>query len=159
MTLDIMNTSISAATFGVCLFCAHLLFLRQRDPGIHLPLALLFLFQGISNVLLVFTFGVDETDISDPIMKISIIFAALEFASPFLFWLYVRALTSEDDVQDRPRFRFHILPIIVATLCFWSLLFVPPDIVEGEIADDDPRLFGILLISLAVLIGTSCSRS
>lgn len=153
MTLDIMNTSISAATCGVCFFCAHLLFLRQRDPGIHLPLALLFLFQGISNLLVVFTFGVDDADISNPILKVSIIFAALEFASPFLFWLYVHALTSEDDVQDPPRFRFHIIPIIVVTVCFWSLLFLPPDFAEGEITEDDPRLLGILLISLAVLIG------
>lgn len=153
MILDSMNTMISAATFGVCLFCAHLLFLRQRDPGVHLPLALLFLIQGVSNLLTVLAFGIDETDLTDPLMRISILFAALEFASPLLFWLYVRALTSEDDVQDPPRLRYHIVPIAIATACFWSLLFLPADIVDGEIAEDDPRIVGILLISLAVLIG------
>ncbi len=153
MTLNFINTLISTATLGFCLFCAQLLFMRQRDPGIHLPLALLFLFQGISQLLLVLTFSVDETDVSDPIMRLSILFAALEFASPLLFWLYVRAITSEDDVQDPPRFRSHILPIIVVTVCFWSLLLLPPDIAESEIAEDDPRILGILLISLAVLVG------
>ena len=153
MTLDILNTAISAATFGLCLFCANLLLLRRQDPGIHLPLALLFLVQAVSNLFGVFTFGAAEADISAPIMKISIVFGALDIASPFLFWLYVYALTSEDELATVPRLRYHIVPIAVATACFWSLLLLPSDIDQVEFVEDDPRLLGILLISLAVLIG------
>lgn len=152
MTLDTLNASISAATFSLCLFCAHLLFLRPRDPGIHLPLALLFLFQAISNLLAVFALGDGQADIANPVIKISILVSPLEFASPLLFWLYVRALTLEDDDQVPRGLRYHLIPIVVASACFWSLLFLPPDIVDGEIAEDNPRLVGIILISLAVLI-------
>lgn len=153
MTLDILNTTISAATVGVCLFCANLVLLRRRDPGIHLPLALLFLFQGIANLLIVFAFGVSEADISTPFMRISIILGALDIASPFLFWLYVHALTSEDELTTVPRLRYHIIPIAVASVCFWTLLLLPADINQIDIVEDDPRLLGILLISLAVLVG------
>jgi len=153
MTLETIDTAINAATVVVCFFCSNLLLLRRRDPGVYMPLALLFLFQGISVVLVIFIFGTGELDMSAPLTKIGILFGALEVASPFLFWLYVQALTSEGDIQKLPRLRWHVIPIVLATLCFWSLLLLPSDFADADIQDDDPRLLGILFISLAIQTG------
>lgn len=153
MTLETIDTAISIATVGICLFCANLLLLRRRDPGVYLPLAIFFLFQGISSVLVIFAFGGDEIDMSAPITKVSIVFGVLEIASPFLFWLYVRALTTEGEMRSVQKLHFHIIPIVLATACFWTLLLLPPDLADANIQDDDPRRLGTLVISIAFLIG------
>lgn len=153
MTLETIDTAINALTVGVCFFCAHLLLLRRRDPGVYMPLALLFLFQGISVVFVTLVFGAGETDMSAPLTKVAILFGVLEIVCPFLFWLYVQALTTEGEMQTVPNLRFHIIPIVIATLCFWAILFLPSDIAGTDIQDDDPRLIRIALISVAVLIG------
>ncbi len=135
---------------STCLFCANLLLLRRRDPGVYMPLAMLFLFQGISSVLNVLNGDAEEFDL---LMRISLVLGGLDVVSPFLFWLYVRGLTSEGEVQRVPRLHYHVIPMVIVTLCLWTMLFFPTDLVEADIADDDPRLVVLLLIVLAVFVG------
>jgi AraC-like DNA-binding protein len=153
MTLETLDSAINIATVGICLFCANLLLLRRRDPGIYMPLAMFFLFQGIASVLVFFAFGGEEVEASALITKVAIVSTVLEIASPFLFWLYVQALTTEGEMLNVPRLRFHIIPIVLTTACFWTLLFLPSGFAASNIQDDDPRLLVILVISVAVLIG------
>lgn len=153
MDPETIDTAINTTTVGVCFFCAHLLLLRRRDPGVYLPLALLFLFQGIATTFVTLSFGVGETDFSSPLTKVGILIGVLEIASPFLFWLYVHALTTEGEMERIPGLRYHIIPIVVATACFWSLLLLPIGPVGPEIKDSAPQSIGIVIISIAFLIG------
>lgn len=149
MTLE---TSISIITTGICLFCAHLLLLRRRDPGVYLPLALVFLFQGTATGFAVLTEVFDPTG-SGVLFRINLIFGGLEIGIPFLFWLYVRALTMEGEPQRVPKLWYHLMPIILVLLCFWSLLFLPTGLGETDLDEDDPRVLGFLVIALAVMVG------
>lgn len=148
MSLEI---SINIIMAGVCLFCAHLLLLRRRDPGVYLPLALLFVFQGVSTGVAAIT-EMNDPDGFGILFRISVIVGGLEIAIPFLFWIYVRALTMEGPPQTIPKLWRHVTPIIVVVLCFWSLLFIPFDLESAKLDDDDPRLAVLVLTSLAVLI-------
>ncbi|MFK7835726.1 MAG: helix-turn-helix domain-containing protein [Sulfitobacter sp.] len=148
MTLEI---SINIVTTGICVFCAHLLLLRRRDPGVYLPLALLFLFQGLSTGVAVLEHVYDPNSLG-ALFRISLILAGLEIAIPFLFWSYVRALTTEGEPQRIPKLWRHMAPILVVVVCFWTLLFLPPGFQERDLAPDDPRLMGLVIVSLLVLV-------
>lgn len=150
MTFENLDSVINVVLTGICLFSAHLLLLRRRDPGVYLPLALLFLFQGTSTGFALLT-EVFDPDGTGAMSRVNLITGALEIAIPFLFWVYVRALTTEGEMERVPKLWKHIAPIVVVTLCFWTLLFFPADLVEGELPEDDLRLFGVLLIVLAIL--------
>lgn len=149
MIFDSIETALNVATVAVCLFCAHLLILRRRDPGIYLPLALIFLFKALATGVL----QLSETQgMPVWVARLGLLVGGLEVASPFLFWLYVRGLTSEGDLARIARLRRHVIPIVVVTLCFWSAVFFPSDLVEAELAEDDPRLPALLLMVLLVLV-------
>ncbi len=148
MGLESVETSINIALVGVCLFSAHLLALRRRDPGVYLPLALLFLCQGCSTGVALLTEVYDPNG-GDLMSRANLFAGGLEIAIPFLFWVYVRALTSEGDIARIPRLGVHITVIIAVALCFWSLLFLPADIAEAGLDEGDPRLVGAALIVFA----------
>ncbi|ABD54472.1 helix-turn-helix domain-containing protein [Jannaschia sp. CCS1] len=148
MTLDI---AISSVTAGICLFCAHLLLLRRRDTGVYLPLALLFLFQGISTGVAALA-GTYDPDSLGILFRISIIVGGLEITLPFLLWVYVRALTTEGQTERIPKLPYHVIPIVLVVLAFWSLLFLPDGFADTELEDDDPRLLGFVAIALAVML-------
>ena len=151
MTIESVNLFFSIVLTGICLFSAHLLILRRRDPGVYFPLALLFLFQGVSTGVAALAETYDPGG-GGPMHGLNIIAGGLEFAIPFLFWVYVRALTTEGETERIPKLRTHVIPIVVVTLCFWSLLFFPTDLSEGELEGDLPRLVAVLLIGVAILI-------
>ncbi|KHA51283.1 helix-turn-helix domain-containing protein [Sulfitobacter geojensis] len=151
MIFENVDAVVNIVLTGICLFCAHLLMLRRRDPGVYLPLALLFLFQGVSTGFAVLAETYDPAN-AGLLSRINLVTGALEIATPFLFWVYVRALTTEGQAERIPKLRNHIVPIVLVTLCFWSLLFLPVDLQETELKDDDPRLFAVVLVILAVLV-------
>lgn len=151
MTFENFDTFLNIVLTGICLFSAHLLLLRRRDPGVYLPLALLFLFQGVSTGVALLTAAYDPGD-TTLLSRVNLLTGAFEIAIPFLFWLYVRALTTENGMERIPKLRNHIVPIIIVTLCFWSLFFLPPDLAEADLEGDDPRILGVLLIILAVVV-------
>ncbi|WP_224826128.1 AraC family transcriptional regulator [Cognatishimia sp. MH4019] len=148
MTLDI---SISIVTAGICLFCAHLLLLKRTDTGVYLPLALMFLFQSVSMgvTALAETFDPDSVGL---LFRLSVLVAALDITLPFLLWVYVRALTTEGQPDAIPKLRYHVIPIVLVTLAFWSLLFLPDGFAETEFDDDDQRIVGFVAIALAALL-------
>ena len=150
MNFASVDTALNVATVAVCLFCANLLLLRRRDPGIYLPLALILLFKALATGVLELS---EVQGMPVWVARLGLLLAGLEVASPFLFWLYVRGLTSEGDLTQIPRLRRHILPIIAVVLCFWSALFFPADLIEADLAEDDPRIPGLLLMALLVLVG------
>ncbi|UWR10049.1 helix-turn-helix domain-containing protein [Sulfitobacter mediterraneus] len=151
MTFESTDLFFNIVTTGICLFCAHLLMLRRRDPGVYLPLALLFLFQGVSTGVAVMTEAYDPTG-AGLLSRFNLITGALEIACPFLFWIYVRALTTEGEPERIANLRNHIGPIIFVTLCFWSLFFFPTEMSETQLEEDVPQLVLVLLVGLAVLI-------
>lgn len=151
MTFESAATFLNIVLVGICLFSAHLLMLRRRDPGVYLPLALLFLFQGIAAGVALFADVVDRSG-DGWVSRVNLMTGALEIAIPFLFWVYVRALTTEGETERIPKLWKHILPIVVVTLCFWSLMFLPVELADAELADDDPRLVRVAFILMAVLV-------
>ncbi|WP_299409965.1 AraC family transcriptional regulator [uncultured Roseobacter sp.] len=155
MTLD---TSISIITTAICLFCGHLLLLRRRDTGVYLPLALLFLFQGVSTGVATMAEEYDPNGMGI-LFRISILVGGLETTLPFLLWVYVRALTTEGQPGRIPKLRYHVIAIICVVMLFWSLLLLPDEFDAVELQDDDPRALGFVVIALAVLLADFVFRA
>lgn len=153
MTLESATTFVDILFAGMCLFCASQLFMRQRDPGVYLPLALLFLFQGMSSLIyLQVDTALDQGEL-EPRITIAILLAGiLDTANPFLFWLYVRGLTTEHEVQRIPKPARHIIPIVIISFLIGTLVFVPTGLGDVELPDDHPLMIRASLIVLAVLI-------
>ena len=108
MTFESAATFLNIVLVGICLFSAHLLMLRRRDPGVYLPLALLFLFQGIATGVALFADVVDRSG-DGWVSRVNLMTGALEIAIPFLFWVYVRALTTEGETERIPKLWKHML--------------------------------------------------
>ena len=85
----ILVNAINLMTAGVCLFCAHLLFLRRQDTEVYLPLALLFSFQSASIGAGVLA-QIDDPNGLGPLFRLSVIIGGLELTAPFLFWAYTK---------------------------------------------------------------------
>lgn len=152
MTLDTANTIIQALFSGICLFCCSLLLVRRRDPGVYLPLALLFGIQGVSSLVGLVTDYSDHGDEFGLAARIGLLFSLPEAAVPFLFWLYVRALTSEGEVERVPKLRYHIVPMVITALLIGSALFMPSGLEEADLPEDSPLLVRIVLIVIAIFV-------
>lgn len=153
MTLENVETFAEVVSVGVCLFCANLLLLRRRDPGVYLPLALLFLFHGVGELVYLLLEANNDAGRISTYETIGFMFAGvLDVAKPFLFWLYVRALTTEGEVPRVPKLHYHIIPIVLIVLLIVPMAFIPTDLNTAKLPDDDPVMMRIALIILAVLI-------
>ncbi|WP_185960826.1 helix-turn-helix domain-containing protein [Aliiroseovarius halocynthiae] len=86
-------------------------------------------------------------------MRISVLFVILDFASPFLFWMYVRGLTCEGEAASIPRLRYHLPPIIIGSALLATLAFVPEEITQADLPEDHPIVIKALLITLAIFLG------
>ncbi|MBL1435422.1 MAG: helix-turn-helix domain-containing protein [Rhodobacteraceae bacterium] len=138
---------------GVCLFCANLLFLRRRDESVYVPLALLFLFQGLSflpDLVADVIYGPD-VQVSWRIY-LNVLISPLDLASPLLFWLYVRALTTEGPAVAVPGKVWHAGPIIAASLCIVPVVAIPANILNGTIPPPEELMPNIRLIMRLLLI-------
>lgn len=153
MTLENAEIFIETLSVGVCLFCANLLLIRQRDPAVYMPLALLFLIQGISALVSLFAVTSSEVGQIDTLTRVAFLFAVPTVASPFLFWLYVRGLTSENEMKSIPKLRYHMIPIVITALLVSSVVFLPSELNEADLTEDHPALERIGLIILAILLG------
>lgn len=153
MTLENVETFAEIVSVGVCLFCANLLLLRRRDPGVYLPLALLFLFHGVGELVYLLLEANNDAGRISTYETIGFMFAGvLDVAKPFLFWLYVRALTTEGEVPRVPKLHYHIIPIVLTVLLIVPMAFIPTDLNTAKLPDDDPVMMRIALTILAVLI-------
>ena len=152
MTLEIATNFAHIAFVGLCLFCGQLLLLRRRDPGVYLPLALLFLFMGSSSLIYLITATSGNTDRVGIAMRVSVMFELLKIACPFLFWLYVQRLTSEGLQERVPRLRSHLIAILVVVMLTIPLMFLPPELNDTELSEDHPAMARLLLIALSVTV-------
>jgi len=172
MQFEILMLITQSIIVGLCLFCANLLMLRRRDEVIYVPLALLFLFQALSYLPRVILEGIIAADLSEIWeFHFQAVTAPLEFASPFLFWLYVRALTIEGEVTPVPRKWLHAIPIIIGSLCLMSGFAVPAEMLTGQVPPLDEllqklrivaRLYGfanvLFMVMVAVYIALTILR-
>ncbi|SMP31116.1 helix-turn-helix domain-containing protein [Shimia sagamensis] len=143
---------IHSAITGLCLFCANLLLLRRRDEGVYEPLALLFLFQGLSylpDLLADAIYGINA-QVSWQIY-LNVLTSPLDLASPLLFWLYVRALTAEGPVVAVARKFWHAAPIFVASLCIVPVVAIPAEVLNGTIPPPPELMSGIRLVKRLLL--------
>ncbi len=117
--------SLTLFQLGVTMFCANLLLLNRNHRALFLPLALFFVAEsivGATDLLIEFT-G------SDQLTKRELLWiglaASASVCEPFLFWSYVKVLTSENGVEKlRPR-GWHYLPFILAVLTVLSVFSLP----------------------------------
>ncbi len=144
---------IHSTLVGLCLFCANLLLLRRRDEGVYVPLALLFLFQGLSflpDLIAEAIYGPDAQTSWQ--IYLNVLISPLDLASPLLFWLYVRALTTEGPVMVVPGKFWHAAPIIAASLCITPVVALPADILNGIIPPPPELMPNIQLIMQLLLV-------
>ena len=156
MTLQTATNFVDIALVSLCFFCAQLLLLRRHDVAAYVPLALLFLFTGLSTLSQLIAEASGNLDKAGLVLRIRLLFALPEIACPFLFWLYVHMLTNEDASPSLPRLRPHMAAIFVVALLMATSMLVPSDVndLDGlELSEDDPVLLQLVLIVLAVLIG------
>jgi AraC-like DNA-binding protein len=112
-------------------------------------LALLFLFQAIAFVP---NLMIDASDVQQRWhIFLNFIISPFDIACPFLFWLYVRALTMEGDVAPLPGKLWHVAPIVIATLCIAPVLTIPNDILTGAISRPSEILPKLNLIMWLIL--------
>ncbi len=152
MTPDTVSDIVDIAFVGLCLFCANLLVLRRRDPGVYVPLVLLFLFRGLSVLIYLVADMTGHTDQVSTFMRISVLFGLLDFSCPFLFWLYVRGLTSEGIVERIPKWRYHVIPIVVVSLLMISVTTLPEGLTEADLPQEGPAVVHLVLVGLAMLL-------
>ncbi|MCG3267880.1 AraC family transcriptional regulator [Yoonia sp. I 8.24] len=144
---------IHSTLAGLCLFCANLLLLRRRDEGVYVPLALLFLFQGLSflpDLIADAIYGPDAQTAWQ--IYLNVLISPLDLASPLLFWLYVRALTSEGPVMPVSCKFWHAGPIIAASLCITPVVAIPADILNGITPPPTELMPHIRLITQLLLV-------
>jgi AraC-like DNA-binding protein len=126
-----------AIQLGVALFCANQLFLRQRHQRVYVPLALFFAALAIVGVV----------DIIDLIWsdqgyeRIIVLWGSLSFpitmAQPLLFWLYVRALTSEDEASPVTHKGWHALPLVLSVFMIVLIFMLPRSLFEQQTLERD----------------------
>ncbi|MEL7213502.1 MAG: helix-turn-helix transcriptional regulator [Pseudomonadota bacterium] len=111
----------------------------------------MFLFHGLSAGVgaLAQTFNPDAVGL---LFRFSVLVGGLEATLPLLLWVYVRALTTEGQPNAIPKLRYHVIPIVLVVLAFWSLLFLPDGFAETEFDENDPGMPGYILIALAALL-------
>ncbi|MFS4583615.1 helix-turn-helix domain-containing protein [Phaeobacter sp. C3_T13_0] len=116
--------ALSAFHLGMAVFCTNQLLLRQRHQRVYVPLALFFVSQSVSEVL--YLLGLIFADVSYDYLlsRIGSLSVPAVFAQPLLLWLYVRALTSEDDGPPIRQKIWHAVPIVLAcsmVVLLWTL--------------------------------------
>ncbi|MGB3553832.1 MAG: helix-turn-helix transcriptional regulator [Jannaschia sp.] len=126
---------ILAFQLGMALFCANQLFLHQRNQQVYVPLALFFAAQAIGmsfgiTVLLSTGYGYDAI-----IGRWGSITLPVALVQPLLFWLYVRALTSEDDANRITHKGWHALPLVLALIGIPLMFMLPKLVFEQDVLE------------------------
>lgn len=143
----------AAFLLGLSLICANLLLLRKTHRRVYLPLALFFVAEALNCCLTIFS-AADGPDTAAVLVKLAnAITVPIAMTQAPLFWLYVRALTSEDD-EERVRYKMlHLLPFFAATVFVWLYLKLPMALIEGSGIDIITPWIQFLILSVyAVLV-------
>ncbi|KII11837.1 AraC family transcriptional regulator [Phaeobacter sp. S60] len=140
--------ALSAFHLGMALFCTNQLLLHQRHQRVYVPLALFFVTQSVSEILVIVDLVVADEAYDYLISRFNSLHVPAVFAQPLLLWLYVRALTSEDDGPPIRQRLWHAVPILLAismVVLFWTIpksLFAQNDL---EFADLSQYIQAILI--------------
>ncbi len=143
----------AAFLLGLSLICANLLLLRKTHRRVYLPLALFFVAEALNCCLTIFS-AADGPETAPVLVKLAnAITVPIAMTQAPLFWLYVRALTSEDD-EERVRYKMlHLLPFFAATVFVWLYLKLPMALIEGAGIDIITPWIQFLILSVyAVLV-------
>ncbi|MEM7487955.1 MAG: helix-turn-helix transcriptional regulator [Pseudomonadota bacterium] len=153
-TEDVLYIAGGSLLVGLSIFCANLLLLRRSNRHVHGPLALFFLAQAAAEAPLLI----------GRIAEIQGAHAAARVIWPLnlptalmlapLFWLYVRALTTEGRVRDVPLKALHVAPALVGLCVMLLFLGVPKDLLtsSAEEAAPDHVLTTALVVSAWTIV-------
>ncbi|WP_187428589.1 hypothetical protein ROLI_044900 [Roseobacter fucihabitans] len=122
---------------GVTLFCTNQLFLHQRHQRVYVPLALFFAAQSLVGIVSIgdLLWGVDGYEAMFARWgSLSVPFTLMQ---PFLFWLYVRALTSEEEVDRITHKGWHALPLLMSISMIILMFMLPQSVFETDELDWD----------------------
>ncbi|MEM8822257.1 MAG: hypothetical protein AAGF30_01495 [Pseudomonadota bacterium] len=112
-TENVLHIAGGSLLIGLSLFCANLLLLRTSNRHVYNPLALFFMAEAAAEAPPLIG-GIAELqgahDVARAIWPLNLP-AALMLAP--LFWLYVRALTTEGSARDVPLKALHAAPALV----------------------------------------------
>ncbi|QBY01943.1 AraC family transcriptional regulator [Rhodophyticola sp. CCM32] len=126
---------ILAFQLGVALFCANQLFLHQRNQRIYVPLALFFAAQTINFLVGIIDLLWGQYGYEVMIARWGSITLPATLAQPLLFWLYVRALTSEDGANRIAHKGWHALPLVLSLIGIPLMFMLPRSAFEQDILD------------------------
>lgn len=121
----------TALMLGLSLICANLLFLRQKHRRVFLPLGFFFVSQVISELLFLFDLLADPETMGAYLRLAVGLTLPVAMTQAPLFWLYVRALTSEDDEEPLRHKTLHALPLCFAVCAFVLYQTLPLALTNG----------------------------
>ncbi|WP_299740772.1 helix-turn-helix transcriptional regulator [uncultured Roseobacter sp.] len=150
---EVFMLGSAAFLLGLSLICANLLLLRKTHRRVYLPLALFFVAEALNCCLTIFS-AANGPETAPVLVKLAnAITVPIAMTQAPLFWLYVRALTSEDD-EERVRYKMlHLLPFFAATVFVWLYLNLPMALIEGAGIDMITPWIQFLILSVyAVLV-------
>lgn len=153
MEYENLTQFVSILRVGMCLFCGTLLLPRARGERYSLPLALMFLFLGLSALPGVAGVAFwPQEEIRHQTFALELLLLPLELCAPFLFWLYVRALTTEGDPERVERKALHILPVLLCWLPLLMYLPVPIEVLNGGVEPPEALMPWLLVAGLGSLL-------
>lgn len=126
MNDETYTLTISAFNLGVALFCANQLFLRQRHQRVYILLALFFAVQSLAEIITIIEYTRPDDDSRRQLLRWFSLAYPVMLAQPLLFWLYVRALTSEDEPSRITHKIWHALPLVLS-ICLVASIFMLPE--------------------------------
>ncbi len=125
MSVNLFGLIVVVLQLGVAVFCANLLLLSRNQLSLFLPLALFFVaqtFVSITDVFFVLNDTENQTRMQLAWLGVAVVAA---FSQPYLFWIYVKALTSESGQESLKPQGFHILPFLLGVLALVSITTLP----------------------------------
>lgn len=127
--------AVSAVNLGISLFCANQLFLRQRHQRVYLMLILFFAVQSLDETLNIAQFFLKDHGNQRQLARLFSLAYPITLAQPLLFWLYVRALTSEDTAIRISHKVWHAVPFVLSISLVVSIFMLPKSFFANPDAD------------------------
>lgn len=150
---DTFFLGTEAFLLGLSLICANLLGVRKTHRQVYLPLAFFFIAQAVNSALVVFTI-VAGPDTAALLIKLShALTLPIAMLQAPLLWLYVRALTVEDEEEAIARKALHLLPVIAAVGISSLYLTLPISIFNEPGAETDEITPWVQFVAIAAYGG------
>ena len=129
VSIEVFQLVVVSFILGLSILGANLLFLRDRNRQVCLPLAWFFVAQAFAVLPLIIV----ALGITDGLNQITILLELstipISMTQAPLFWLYVRGLTSETTPEKVPNKILHFLPIVIVILAITMFSTVPNDVI------------------------------